>query len=1090
MSLSVQVRPWAEDMVKKSVIKVCDSAGSDDEVLHLQFDGSDSGCQIEDDLSPLGLTSPCSSRLNDLTCISEQEGRIVVDVMERILCTVEESVGSAYQREVDELEELRSREEIDRDRSRERGKSRHRKADNPKKAVRRKRERSSDKKKSRRRSTSCSTTSSACSADYPRKHRRKHKHHRRSHDEPSPRVNPIFLWVKQDDTKIVEVLCEDYDKRNRIRLTKTAQGWRAIPRTERLASALSSRSSLDISSPTPPPLVNPEDVKQEIKSEEIPIHTKEEINKSENESICVLDHNENCDIDFNKKEMKSQPLSLETECKVEYNMELDNVNYENKNEDRLESDISNTVTRECDEKCHEDLIEELEEVDNKIVDDIDDVYTFVPTPKTCPETNIPECSKNEDTFDDDMFANDVEECTEDDFEMEELENVLNQTVERLTSPTPLDLVVEHKPEALNTTKVEENFKKVTSLNEIWRIPEETTVKQTTIPINAKTLPEVQPAHQQKKTKFLESILSGPPQKCHPIVEKREFNLQDEPLDLGMSRKSASPTVSSSDNRKIPQPDTQEPVVKKMKVEEITLKAILKSKDSPKTKYNKGKDPLEDHQAVDSTTKSRLLELLTSESSLDDNKADPLTQLKEVLSDPELVVPDPLLVPRARLSALIANPAKEIPRLLSQKSETYSYPRLLTDPDLLVVSLAHLQTLLQSTGKDEDLIRYQHAQYLQQHLKQEQSTLDTATANALNQMLWLPYLSQLETAAMACGNNQDFLAMLNLVFPPSGYGQNPYMPPTSPALNGYDYKNQLEFQQTLAMWQEAMLHAGQPNQTPGVNNNMSKLQQEVKYNPKLYNQQQHPVKHHDVVKHTSARTSPIAMNYQQQRHRSATNQQQYLGLESLVNRQAPQGSSYRPHAYQRSQSYNHDYTAYRPSSAQPHLPPPKTEPLRPPSIGTTLEHKSHKHNPNPTCKSMLSKQNQHYNVKSVNKNHQLPVDMYKFVNIPQLKHAETHHKDVSVHSAQKAPASVVDLSGKKEVEVPKLKVKQHLIDPNARPRLLKFEDPPEVGSTTGSLPTPGLDETHPHLWHPLFSSQQQKSYSSPWQWTTPVVVNGE
>lgn len=54
-------------------------------------------------------------------------------------------------------------------------------------------------------------------------------------DRP-PRVNPIFVWVRQEDTRIVDVKCEDYDKRNRILLTKTAHGWRAIPRTEMLAA--------------------------------------------------------------------------------------------------------------------------------------------------------------------------------------------------------------------------------------------------------------------------------------------------------------------------------------------------------------------------------------------------------------------------------------------------------------------------------------------------------------------------------------------------------------------------------------------------------------------------------------------------------------------------------------------------------------------------------------------------------------------------------------------------------------------------------------------------------------------------------------
>lgn len=75
----------------------------------------------------------------------------------------------------------------------------------------------------------------------PRRQRR-HHHHQPKHqkqreersDEPEekrPKVNPIFLWASQREQRIVEVRCEDYDKRNRIKLTKTAQGWRSIPRT-------------------------------------------------------------------------------------------------------------------------------------------------------------------------------------------------------------------------------------------------------------------------------------------------------------------------------------------------------------------------------------------------------------------------------------------------------------------------------------------------------------------------------------------------------------------------------------------------------------------------------------------------------------------------------------------------------------------------------------------------------------------------------------------------------------------------------------------------------------------------------------------
>lgn len=90
----------------------------------------------------------------------------------------------------------------------------------------------------------------------PRRQRRHHHHHHHHHhhqkhqkdvesetprdedapddDEPEvkrPKVNPIFLWASQREQRIIEVRCEDYDKRNRIKLTKTAQGWRSIPRT-------------------------------------------------------------------------------------------------------------------------------------------------------------------------------------------------------------------------------------------------------------------------------------------------------------------------------------------------------------------------------------------------------------------------------------------------------------------------------------------------------------------------------------------------------------------------------------------------------------------------------------------------------------------------------------------------------------------------------------------------------------------------------------------------------------------------------------------------------------------------------------------
>lgn len=90
-------------------------------------------------------------------------------------------------------------------------------------------------------------------------HRQRRHHHRHHHqqkvrqrhqkdetleesEKKRPKVNPIFLWASQQEQRIIEVRCEDYDKRNRIKLTKTAQGWRSIPRTKSNSFTLATAS--------------------------------------------------------------------------------------------------------------------------------------------------------------------------------------------------------------------------------------------------------------------------------------------------------------------------------------------------------------------------------------------------------------------------------------------------------------------------------------------------------------------------------------------------------------------------------------------------------------------------------------------------------------------------------------------------------------------------------------------------------------------------------------------------------------------------------------------------------------------------------
>uniref|UniRef100_A0A2S2NBW2 Uncharacterized protein n=1 Tax=Schizaphis graminum TaxID=13262 RepID=A0A2S2NBW2_SCHGA len=132
--------------------------------------------------------------------------------------------------------------------------------------------------------------------------------------------------------------------------------------------------------------------------------------------------------------------------------------------------------------------------------------------------------------------------------------------------------------------------------------------------------------------------------------------------------------------------------------------------------------------------------------------DPLSELKEVLSDPCLSVPDPLLVPRARLAALVASPATEIPKLLREPSLLPPPP---PDPDLLAVSLSHLRSILQ-----------------QQPGYADDRKSDGNQSSNIDQMLWLSYLSKDMT-----GVDADLIStMLSILLPNSTTAQQSFSYP--------------------------------------------------------------------------------------------------------------------------------------------------------------------------------------------------------------------------------------------------------------------------------------------------------------------------
>lgn len=121
-------------------------------------------------------------------------------------------------------------------------------------------------------------------------------------------------------------------------------------------------------------------------------------------------------------------------------------------------------------------------------------------------------------------------------------------------------------------------------------------------------------------------------------------LQRDPIDLGHSRhrKSASPTISCSQDG--------EPSARRMKIDHH-------------------------HHATKDSNASQSTSI---------NDPDPLTQLRLLMNNPEWKIPDPILVPKNRLNAVLASPAREIPLLLTTRPdlrlpEAFAFPSILQDP---------------------------------------------------------------------------------------------------------------------------------------------------------------------------------------------------------------------------------------------------------------------------------------------------------------------------------------------------------------------------------------------------------------------------
>lgn len=815
----------------------------------------------------------------------------------------------------------------------------------------------------------------ACSAgSYARrKHHKHHKHKQRSRhlsptdddDTPKSKINPVFVWVRQEECRIVEVMCEDYDRRNRLRLAKTPLGWRAIPKTEVFSNAVIPKA---------------------------PSVPKSERRRKRRKSC--------------KKKRKSKPISATVmkECSVtldriptEFSIEHDDPKTDDELLELPDTPVMRmTKSSSCEfpatvpprlvrSSSLNFSITSLPQVQNELSVKID--------PDEMSDTDrVLDMTKHGDLNDNDCDELGLLLKEIPDLEFVEERDIGDDEFEKLSLPKDLTLPKTNKKLAL----LPPNISSLVTVTSSPRPPQPLTAPLPEVTITP--IPNPMPAHQNKpQNKYLESLLMA------------SRNIKPERNGVTITRTKAT---------KRPFEGQDDPKVKHVKLEDITLKSLL------------SKQSYEEKARARADAKSRLHDLLTTET-------DPIVQLKQVLSNPELVVPDPLLVPRARLPALVASPASEIPRLLMEKKIAEPPRPPVTDPDMLVVSLSHLRSLLAyKCNNTEDISAYQKSleaflewQRYQTELMEAQmkanvpltpGDIDMATANAFNQMLLLPYLNQINQIE----SNRDFMNILNSVCSP--YSQSsPFLTPTSPID---------EHMKSIAMWQEAILAQG---------GNSSPMPPELKIpNP--------------ANKRFRANYGQMLRQQQQARLEYQRRQRQ---LQIQQQKQTLQEQHFLQQQQQMLQNYNNFHDQVRIDFERKTKQPMKPNAVDKQKKSWCQFEEDLKKNAELT--SQMALQWQQFEEEMRKSQIQITKNQKK---IKAERSSEPWPCDGEKTAKTVDEPDVKDVKPVENVQVPKLKVK-NLVDPNMSPPKLLKTLPPE------HLP-PMDDETVPddgqsHLWHPLF-----------------------
>lgn len=1017
----------------------------------------------------------------------------------------------------------------------------------------------------------------------------------------NPRVNPIFVWVRQEDTFIVDVKCEDYDKRNRILLTKTAQGWRAIPRTETLVpnlkEAADDRSShhrlhhkskrsnkvkrkcaavqvgddnmqetgVTCDLQNSPSWAAPVNIESHLPSHTIHISTDKCLSNEQTLKMDISSVNSEVDCSAQSqtadcsagKHSDVTPLdNLLAVAELEFNQQLQSGEWSKPTnlvdaEDRVSnctikslSEIADDTKEYIDDMVHlnqfldscsnEDgqnsQISQTELASAQKIEDcdyteeeennlsMDDILSRLEQSLRSPEPNDLNDYADEDVaghesseephvcqeIDQNVYQEDSKceaEATEPHYENETTEAIVeSSTASDVIDESPTDLSVTKEKEAQPTgcddsgptdlsipkRKTFSPFRPLTPRSPSQGSETVQSPQPSGIPAVPPS-PDVLQQANNKKPPCLESLLGSPVQKNQSDSDNTTF----EAMELDKCRKSASPTVSCSEEAKSNKQETNlEPPVKKFKGEDITLKTLL----DPHLTGIVNKE----EQSETSTETQKLLQLLAC-----DTEVDPVTQLRQVLADRSLNVPDPMLVPKERLSQLLSSPAKEIPCLLKEHPElrlpeALAFPHILQDPDILVITLSQLEIIIQkqsqplplktldannvtseetnkpapnSRGRDNCSFKSPAANDRLASTSQRKDNpprstitelandIDAATNAAFNQMMWLPYLNHIENSS-GIGPNSDFLKMIGNILPVYPGQMSDMTPLFNPGRMGLPLGFPLQQPPSYAafeysMWQEAMLQANALRTR--TNFDMFNTRGECKDYPEKLNL-------------TGSSRKPGLNNKMNALFAKGNPMQMQFPFPRTSSNQHPQPS------------YTDMRGLYPHTNVSQNIQIPH---YNPPALANKFSTQRRGSHSSMNSKAQHSKYDQTQQLLKMHQNqsryHQ-KTDVYsasvqnssntgkqKSSDYKALAGIDYHQNALLKEISRKTDGDIgkqqpIDLSGSTNSKST-LKARQHLVDQLNAPRLSKCDDAAEVGSTTASIED--MQESQKHLWHPLF-----------------------